>query len=100
MPVIVCFHRHQTKELVVQEAHKCRNDLKYCDPVRIYEDYCPDVLEQRSAYREVMAKLYNLGLRPALLYPAKLQITRKDGNKKRFSSIQEATAFARSMPAP
>ena len=58
------------------------------------------MLEQRAAYRDVMAKLYNLGLRPALLYPAKLQITKKDGNKKRFSSIEEATAFAGSVPAP
>ena len=94
-PVIVCVHRHQTKELIVREARKRRNDLKYRDsPVRIYEDYCPDVLEQRAVYREVMANLYNLGLRPALLYPAKLQITKKDGTKKRFSSAEEAVAFA------
>ncbi|KAJ3596430.1 hypothetical protein NHX12_002837 [Muraenolepis orangiensis] len=58
-----------------------------------YADYCPEVQEQRAAYRNVMAKLYNLGLRPALLYPAKLQITDKEGNKKRFSSAEEAIAF-------
>ncbi|KAJ3581016.1 hypothetical protein NHX12_017161 [Muraenolepis orangiensis] len=58
-----------------------------------YEDYCPEVQEQRAAYRNVMAKLYNLGLRPALLYPAKLQITDKEANKKRFSSAEEAIAF-------
>lgn len=100
-PVIACFHRHQIKELVVREARKRRNDLRYHDtPVRIYEDYCPDVLEQRAVYRNVMAKLYNLGLRPALLYPARLQITDKDGNKKRFSSPEEASAFVGSLPAP
>jgi len=100
-PVIVCLHRHQTKELIVRGARKRRNDLKYHDsPVRIYEDYCPDVLEQRAVYRDVMAKLYNLGLRPALLYPAKLQITLKDGTKKHFSSDEEAAAFAGSLSAP
>lgn len=100
-PVIVCLHRHQTKELIIREARKRRNDLKYRDsPVRIYEDFCPEVLVQRAAYRDVMAKLYNLGLRPALLYPAKLQITKKDGNKKRFSSVEEAVAFVGSLPAP
>ncbi|KAJ3590341.1 hypothetical protein NHX12_008293 [Muraenolepis orangiensis] len=52
-PVIVCFHRHQTKELVIREA---RNQDS---PIRIYEDYCPEVQEQRAAYRDVMAKLYN-----------------------------------------
>ncbi|KAJ3614860.1 hypothetical protein NHX12_018430 [Muraenolepis orangiensis] len=79
-PVIVCFHRHQTKELVIREARKRRNDLTYQDsPIRIYEDYCPEVQEQRVAYRDIMAKLYSLGLRPALLYPAKLQIIDKEG---------------------
>ncbi|KAJ8351978.1 hypothetical protein SKAU_G00234540 [Synaphobranchus kaupii] len=77
-----------------------RNDLKYQGtPIRIYEDYSPDVLEQRAAYREVMAKLYNLGLRPALLYPARLQITDRDGNKRRFSSAGEAATFVRSWSA-
>ncbi|KAJ8278544.1 hypothetical protein GJAV_G00088750 [Gymnothorax javanicus] len=48
-PVIVCFHWHQTKELVVREARKQRNDLMYRDsPVRIYEDYCSDVLVQHQ----------------------------------------------------
>lgn len=95
-PVIVCFHRHQTKDLVIREARKRRNYLKYKGtPVRIYEDYCPDVLEQRAAYRDIMAELYNLGLRPALLYPARLQITGKEGNKRRFSSVEEATTFVR-----
>lgn len=76
--MIVCFYQHQVKELVVQEAHKQRNDLNYLDtPVRIYEDYCPELLRQRAAYRDVTAKLYDLGLQPALLYPARLQITEK-----------------------
>ncbi|KAJ8375459.1 hypothetical protein SKAU_G00060390 [Synaphobranchus kaupii] len=98
--VIVCFHRHQTKELVVRESRRRRNDLKYQGtPIRIYEDYSPDVLEQRAAYREVMAKLYNLGLRPALLYPARLQITDRDGNKRRFSSAGETATFVRSWSA-
>ncbi|KAJ3587531.1 hypothetical protein NHX12_011128 [Muraenolepis orangiensis] len=79
---------------------KRRNDLTYQDsPIRIDEDYCPEVQEQRVAYRNVMAKLYNLGLRPALLYLAKLQITDKEGNKKRFSSAEEAVAYVRSWPA-
>lgn len=100
-PVIVCFHRHQTKELIVREARKQGYYLKYLDSlVRIYKDYCPDVLEQRVAYRDVMAKLYNLGLQPVLLYPANLQITKKDSNKKRFSSVEEAAAFVGPMLAP
>lgn len=99
-PVIICFHRHQIKELVIREAHKRRNDLKFQDnPIRIYEDFSPEVQEQRAAYRNIMATLYNQGLRPALLYPARLQITNRDGSKKRFSSLEEATSVIRSLPA-
>lgn len=63
-----CSRSPQTEEW--PEVHK-----------RIYEDYCPDVLEQRMAYHDAMAKLYNLDLRPALLYRTKLQITDREGNK-------------------
>ncbi|KAE8285497.1 hypothetical protein D5F01_LYC16955 [Larimichthys crocea] len=98
-PVIVCLHWHQTKELIVREARKRRNNLKYRDVlIRIYEDYCPKVVEQRAVYRDVMAKLYNLGLRPALRYLAKLQITQKNGTKKCFSSVEKADAFAGAQP--
>lgn len=83
------------------QKNNFQNDLKYRDsPVCIYKDHCPDILEQRATYHEVMAKLYNLGLRLALLYPAKLQITKKDGNKKPFSSDKEAAAFVGPLLAP
>ncbi|KAJ3594916.1 hypothetical protein NHX12_004222 [Muraenolepis orangiensis] len=86
---------HRTLAAKPRQGDKPRHD----SPIRIYEDYCPEVQEQRAAYHDVMAKLYNLGLRPALLYPAKLQITDKEGNKKRFSSAEEAVAYVRSWSA-
>ncbi|XP_056138345.1 dual specificity tyrosine-phosphorylation-regulated kinase 4-like [Lampris incognitus] len=42
-----------------------------------------------------MTKLYNLGLRPDLLFRAHLQITLRDGAKKRFSSAEKAAASDR-----
>ncbi|CAL8335872.1 unnamed protein product [Merluccius merluccius] len=45
----------------------------------IYEDYAPEVVEQRQKYREVMSELYNLGFKPALLFPARLVNMMKDG---------------------
>lgn len=50
--------------------------------------------EERAKYRTMMADLYNLGLRPALLFLAALQITLKSIAKKRFSSPEEATTSA------
>lgn len=92
--VIIRFHRYQTRELVVQEARKRRGNLQYQGkPIRIFEDYTPEVLEQRTKYREVMSSLYNLGLKPSLLFPARLMITLKDGSRKGFSSPADASEF-------
>ncbi|KAI9548050.1 hypothetical protein NQZ68_013069 [Dissostichus eleginoides] len=41
-------------------------------PVAIFEDYCPEIVEQRAAYREVMSALYQRGLKPSLLYPVEM----------------------------
>lgn len=66
--VIARIHHYQTKAAIVQEARKRRGKLFYQGkPVAIYEDYCPEVLEQRTPYREVMSRLYQRGYKPALL---------------------------------
>lgn len=96
-PVIIRIHRYQTKELIIREARKRRGKLQYRgSPVQVFEDYAPEVVEERAKYRAVMSELYNLALKPALLFPARLQITLDGGVRKRFSSPQEAAAFAAS----
>ncbi|KAI4822545.1 hypothetical protein KUCAC02_008083 [Chaenocephalus aceratus] len=79
-PVIIRVHRYQQKEKIIREARARRGKLQYQGtPIAIYEDYTPEVMEQRYKYREVMAELYNLGLKPALLFPARLSIVSKEG---------------------
>lgn len=93
-PVIIRFHKYKVKEKVVLEARRRRGELLYNGrPVTIYEDYSPEVMEQRSLYRGVMAKLYKQGFRPSLLFPAKLRITAKDGKKVFLESVERAEAF-------
>lgn len=93
--VIIRFQRYQVRELVVREARKQRGKLQYRGkPVLIFEDYTPEVLEQRTKYREVMAELYNLGLKPSLFFPARLTIVLKDGSRRGFSLPEEARVFA------
>ena len=59
--VIICFHKFQTKDVVICAARKKRGKLKYDGmPVYIYEDYCPEVLDQGSEYKDVMRQLYVL----------------------------------------
>lgn len=93
-PVIICLHRYQTKELIIWEARKQWGKLHYRgSPVQIFEDYTPEVAEERGKYRSVMADLYNLALQPTLLFPARLQITLESCETKRFSLPEEATSF-------
>lgn len=63
----------------------------------LFEDYVPELMEQRSKYREVLSELYNLGLKPALLFPARLTIVTKDGKRRRFASVTEAKDYIASI---
>lgn len=69
-------------------------DRKIC----IVEDYCPEVLRQHIEYREVMAVLYKRGLKPALLYAARLRITLPSGDKKWLRSADEARVYMDNLP--
>ncbi|KAI4826554.1 hypothetical protein KUCAC02_030000 [Chaenocephalus aceratus] len=51
--VIARIHHFRTKELIIQEARKRRGKLFFQGkPVAIFEDYSPEIVEQRTAYRE------------------------------------------------
>lgn len=90
-PVVICFHRFQIRELVVREARKLRGQLKYKGtPFHIFEDYCPEIVEQRAVYRDVMKELYTLGLKPALLFPARLFVMTREGRRQRLASPKDA----------
>ncbi|KAJ4932272.1 hypothetical protein JOQ06_010697 [Pogonophryne albipinna] len=96
--VIARIHHFRTKELIIQEARKRRGKLFFQGkPVAIFEDYCPEIVEQRAAYREVMSALYQRGLRPSLLYPARLRITTENGGKKHFASVEDAASFLETL---
>ena len=60
------------------------------------EDYTPKVAEQCAQYRDVMKKLYDLGFKPALRYPAKLFIMAEDGSRKFLPGVKEAKDFVAS----
>ncbi len=95
--VIIRLHRYQQKELIIREARAKRGKLMFQgSPIAIYEDYAPEVMLQRSKYRRVMMELYNLGLRPTLLFPARLSIRTKDGSRRSFSSVSEAEEYVAS----
>lgn len=91
--MIIRLHRYQTKELLIREA-RWKGKLEFCGyQIRIVEDYSPEVANLRAEYRDVMAELYRLGLKPALLYPARLRLTLSGGARKWISSVEEAQKY-------
>ncbi|KAI4830209.1 hypothetical protein KUCAC02_001859 [Chaenocephalus aceratus] len=93
-PVVIRLHRFQQKDKIIREARAKRGKLQYRGtPIAIYEDYPSEIVEQRREYQEVMSELYQRGFKPALLFPARLNITLKDGARKRLSSVSEAKNF-------
>lgn len=96
--VIICLHKYQTKEAIIREARAKRGKLNYRgNSIAVFEDYAPEVMEERYKYKEVMSKFYNLGLKPSLRYPARLTITTTEGNRKTFSDVTEAEGFVTSF---
>lgn len=92
-PVVICFHRYQQKEMIMREA-RTRDKLVYQGHTfRMYEDYPTEIVNQRRVYKTVMSSLYDLGLRPSLLYPARLRIVERNGQRKLFASLSEAEKY-------
>ncbi|KAL0150935.1 hypothetical protein M9458_053747, partial [Cirrhinus mrigala] len=67
---------------VIRESRKKGELLYDGHKLCIFEHYCPEVLKLCAKYKDVMSSLYKRGLKPALLYPARLQITLPNGEKK------------------
>lgn len=63
----------------------------------IFKDYCPEVLKLCAEYKDVMSSLYKRGLKPALLFPARLRITLPNSEKKWLASVAEANSFIQSL---
>lgn len=95
--VIVRLHYFQVKENILREARSKRGKLLFRGHhIAIYEDFAPEVVEQRSTYRGVLKSLYEAGHRPVLRFPARLFISSENGEKRRINSVAEAEDFLKS----
>ncbi|KAK7929596.1 hypothetical protein WMY93_005991 [Mugilogobius chulae] len=98
-PVILHLHRYQTKDLLIREARRRGKFDYHGQQIRVVEDYSAEVMSQRVQYRDVMAELYKRGLKPALLYPARLRLTLPSGTKKWVGSVDEAQRYVDDHPS-
>ena len=82
-PVIIRFHRYQIKDLIMipwPQAPVLRGLQR-------------GGFEAAAEYKGVLAELYQHGLRPSLLFPAKLRITLQSGERMWFRSVYEASNY-------
>ncbi|CAM4611492.1 unnamed protein product [Leuciscus chuanchicus] len=102
--VIIRLHKYLVKEKIIREARAKRGQLKFqSHPISVYEDYPPEIVAQRKEYREVMSELYKRGLRPTLLFPAKLFNKLKEGaaplcREAETNECSEVSNFATTSP--
>ena len=83
----------------MREARKRRSELRYQNKqIIFYDDYTPEVLEQRSPYKDVMGLLYKRGLKPSLGFSAKLSITDGGGKKVRLALVAAAERYLADNP--
>ncbi len=98
-PVIIRLLRFQVKDVTIRHARTKRGTLKYRgNPILVFEDYPLQVVEQQAEFKVVMLELNSRGLRPALLYLARLHIKLETGSRKHFATVAEAEAFVASLP--
>ena len=97
-PVIVKLLRFQVKDAIIREARAKRGTLKFRGhSLSVFEDYPPEVADERKTYSDAMSDLWKMGLKPSLRYPAQLSIKLAAGGRRKFASLVEAQAFIASQ---
>ena len=92
-PFIARIHHYKTKERILNLAREAGSLSFRGSKIYIYPDYRVEVSKKRAAYSTVKAQLRNAGLGYRMLFPAKLQITDKNGQKSLFLSPEEVSSF-------
>ena len=88
-PFIARIHRYQDKERILKLAREAGSLSFRGSEIHFYPDYSAEVSKKRAAY----SQLRNAGFGYRMFFPAKLQVTDKNGQKSLFSSPEAVSAF-------
>ena len=91
--LIARIHHYQTKERILKLAREAASLSFRGSEIHIYPDYSAEVSRRRSAYSAVKLQLRNAGFAYRMLFPAKLQVTDRDGQRHTFTSPREVSSF-------
>lgn len=81
-PFIARIHPYQTKECILKLAREASGSLTFwgCE-IHIYPDYSVEVSKKRAAYSTVKSQLRDTRFVYRMFFPARLQVTDKNGQK-------------------
>lgn len=91
-PFILCFHRFQDRERVLQLAIKKRQLFYEGKKILIFQDLSARLAARRSAYKKVKSQLYEKGIKFGLRYPSTL-VVYFEGSQHTFSTAEAAETF-------
>lgn len=92
-PFLVRIHHYQTRERILKLAREAGSLSFRGSEIHFFPDFSADVSKKRAAFVSVKSQLKNAGLPYRMLFPAKLQVTDKSGQKRIFLSPDEASLF-------
>ncbi|KAK1904349.1 LINE-1 retrotransposable element ORF1 protein [Dissostichus eleginoides] len=95
-PFIAWIHNFQTKERILKLAREAGPLSFRGGNIHIFPDYSVEVSKKRATYAAVKSELRNAGLEYRMFFPAKLQVTDKNGQKLIFFSPGEVSSFLHS----
>ncbi len=90
-PFVVCFHRFQEKERLLQWARQ-RTATYRNATLRIYPDFSVSLSRRHADFKDIKRALYVKGIKFQLLHPATLRVT-FNGSTFKFDTPEEAKAF-------
>lgn len=90
-PFVVCFHRYQEKERLLQWARQHTPTYRNATQ-RIYPEFSVSLSRRRAEFKDIKQALYGKGIKFQLLYPAILRVT-YNGHTFKFNTPEEAKAF-------
>lgn len=102
-PLIVKFHNFTDKQRVMEAARRLgsrrsnQEGTTHKEPrISFFNDYSVEVVRRRKAFDDIKARLRNMNMDYALLYPATLKVM-VNGTQRRFDTPKEAASLLHSL---
>ena len=86
------------KERILKAASEKQLVIYSGTPIRLSADFSTETLQARRDWQEIFKVMKSKGLKPRLLYPAKLSIRIK-GQVKNFQDKKKLKVFVTSKPS-